>query len=396
MVLPMSEPRRRFLTPMVGRSSDERFRVSTPLELFFDLCFVVAVSQAAAPLHHSIAEHQVRHGLTGYLMVFFAIWWAWMNFTWFASAYDNDDVLYRLVTLVEITGALILAAGIPEAFSAADFTTVFVGYLVLRLGLVIQWLRAAHDDPPGRGADRRYAAGVSMCMVGWFVVLLLGWPLWGWFVMAAMELTVPLWAERGATTAWHPGHIAERYGEFTIIVLGEVVAAIATAMQEAVDHSRPSPGLITAAAAGLLLVFALWWLYFKHSATEEIRQSLRWTFVWAFAHYLIFAAVAALGAGLQVVIGTLTHSTRVTPSFAAFTVAIPVTIYIVVLAQLSTRGSGEASARQLTLLTGALILAAAAATPILTLPFSIVIMVVLVALLLAYHLTAAHRATHQP
>jgi hypothetical protein len=118
--------------------------------------------------------------------------------------------------------------------------------------------------------------------------------------------------------------------------------------------------------------------------------------VWAFAHYLIFAAVAALGVGLQVVIGTLTHGTRVTPSFAAFTVAIPVTIYIVVLAQLSTRGSGEPAARQLTLLTGALILAAAAATPILTLPFSIVIMVVLVALLLAYHLTAGHRATRQP
>ena len=87
--------------------------------------------------------------------------------------------------------------------------------------------------------------------------------------------------------------------------------------------------LLTAAAAGLLLVFALWWSYFKHSAAEEIRQSLPWTFVWAFAHYLIFAAVAAVGAGLQVVIGTLTHNTRVSPTFAAFAVAILVAIYIV-------------------------------------------------------------------
>jgi low temperature requirement protein LtrA len=162
------------------------------------------------------------------------------------------------------------------------------------------------------------------------------------------------------------------------------------------DHSRASPVLLTAAAAGLLLVFALWWSYFKHSAAEDIRQSLRWTFVWGLAHYLIFATVAALGAGLQVVIGTLTHSTRITPTVAAFTVAIPVAIYIVVLAPLSTRRSGEPAAFQLTLLTAALVLAAAAATPILTLPLSIVIMAVLVALLLAYHLTAAHRATRQP
>ena len=118
--------------------------------------------------------------------------------------------------------------------------------------------------------------------------------------------------------------------------------------------------------------------------------------MWGFAHYLIFAAVAAVGAGLQVVIGTLTHSTRVSPSFAALTVAVPVTIYIVALTPLSTRRSGEPAAFGLTLLTGALILAAAAATPALTLPVSIVIMVALVVLLLAYHLAAAHRAARQP
>jgi len=384
---------------MSGRDPAEAHRASTPLELLFDLTFVVAVARAGIELHHALAQGDVGHALAGYAAVFFGLWWAWVNFTWFASAYDTDDVPYRLLTLLQMAGVLVFAAGIPAAFEHFDFTIAVVGYVIMRMALVTQWLRAAQSHPEGRAGTLRYAAGVTvvqLCWIGWLFLPGLA-HLTGFFVLVAAELAVPAWAEFGGRpTPWHPGHIAERYGEFTIIVLGEVVAAIATAMQEAVDHSRPSPGLITAAAAGLLLVFALWWSYFKHSATEEIRQSLRWTFVWAFAHYLIFAAVAALGAGLQVVIGTLTHSTRVTPSFAAFTVAIPVTIYIVVLAQLSTRGSGEASARQLTLLTGALILAAAAATPILTLPFSIVIMVVLVALLLAYHLTAAHRATRQP
>jgi low temperature requirement protein LtrA len=92
--------RRVWRRPMLSRSSTEEHRASTPLELLFDLCFVVAVAQAAGQLHHALADGHVAHGVTGYAMVFFAIWWAWMNFTWFASAYDTDDVLYRVATLV--------------------------------------------------------------------------------------------------------------------------------------------------------------------------------------------------------------------------------------------------------------------------------------------------------
>src|SRR4051812_42198277 len=161
----MSEPKRRFLAPMVGRSSDERFRVSTPLELFFDLCFVVAVAQAAAPLHHAIAEDHVLHGLRGFLMVFFAIWWAWMNFTWFASAYDTDDDVYRITTLVQIAGTLVLAAGVGPAFEDGDFRVVTAGYVVMRLALVAQWLRAARSDPPRRATAYRYAIGVAAVQV---------------------------------------------------------------------------------------------------------------------------------------------------------------------------------------------------------------------------------------
>src|SRR5688500_2923925 len=99
--------------PMVARSADEEHRTATVLELFFDLCFVVDVAQAASGLHQAVAEDHLGEGVVGYVLVFFAIWWAWMNFTWFASAYDTDDIAYRLTTLVQIAGALILAAGVP-------------------------------------------------------------------------------------------------------------------------------------------------------------------------------------------------------------------------------------------------------------------------------------------
>src|SRR3954464_8083786 len=123
----------------------EPHRASTPLELFFDLTFVVAIAQAANSLHHGLAGGHARHVLLGYPMVFFAIWWAWMNFTWFASAYDTDDVPYRLATLLQIAGVLVLAAGVPQAFEG-HVGVVTLGYAIMRTGLVAQWLRSARAN----------------------------------------------------------------------------------------------------------------------------------------------------------------------------------------------------------------------------------------------------------
>ena len=128
--------------PMTPRSVDEPHRVSTPLELFFDLCFVVAVAAAAAELHH--AEGDAGHlasGVVSYLMVFFAIWWAWMNFTWFASAFDTDDWLYRVTTIVQMAGVLVLAAGVHDAMAEGSWYLVTTGYVVMRFAMVGQSFR---------------------------------------------------------------------------------------------------------------------------------------------------------------------------------------------------------------------------------------------------------------
>jgi low temperature requirement protein LtrA len=119
---------------------------------------------------------------------------------------------------------LILAAGVSRAFERRDFTVVAVGYVVMRLALVGQWLRAiTTTDLGGRPAALRYAIGVSACQVGWLLALALptDWGLAAFPVLALAELLVPVWAERAAPTTWHPRHIAERHGLFTLIVLGE-------------------------------------------------------------------------------------------------------------------------------------------------------------------------------
>src|ERR1700712_3049680 len=155
------------LRRMVPRRVDEEHRVSTPLELLFDLTFVVAVAQIAQELAHGIAGGHPGHVLPAYLMVFFAIWWAWMNFTWFASAYDTDDVPYRLLTLVQMAGVLVLAAGVPPAFEREDFAAVTIGYVIMRVAMLAQWSRAAASDPGRRKTALRYVGGIALVQVGW-------------------------------------------------------------------------------------------------------------------------------------------------------------------------------------------------------------------------------------
>jgi low temperature requirement protein LtrA len=324
--------------PMVARPTDEEHRSATVLELFFDLCFVVAVAQAASALHHEVAEDHIGEGVVGYASLFFAIWWAWMNFTWFASAYDTDDVPYRLTTLVQIAGALILAAGVPEAMDGDNFAAITVGYVVMRLAMVTQWLRAARADPARRRSALRFAAGITAVQVGWVLRLLLpvGLGQAGFLVLVAAELAVPIWAQRAAPTTWHPRHIAERYGLFTLIVLGECVLASTLAIQSALEEDAGLADLATTAAGGLLTVFGMWWLYFAKESAQFL-TSLRAGIVWGYGHYLVFGSAAAVGAGLAVNVDSLTHHAAIGPRAAAAAFTIPVALFLVAVWALQLR-----------------------------------------------------------
>ena len=324
--------------PMVARPTDEEHRSASVLELFFDLCFVVAVAQAASALHHEIAGDHVGDGVVGYATVFFAIWWAWMNFTWFASAYDTDDIAYRLTTLVQIAGALILAAGVPDAMGGSDFAAITVGYVVMRLAMVTQWLRAAGGDPPHRRSSLRFAAGIALVQLGWVLRLLLpeGLGYAGFLLLVAAELAIPIWAERATPTSWHPRHIAERYGLFTLIVLGECVLASTLAIESALQEDAALADLATTAAGGLLTVFGMWWLYFSKES-HEFLTSLRAGIVWGYGHYLIFAAAAAVGAGLAVNVDFLTHHAELGARAAAAAFTVPVALFLVAVWALQVR-----------------------------------------------------------
>ncbi|WP_128431496.1 low temperature requirement protein A [Streptomyces cyaneus] len=345
------------LRRLTARGRGEAHRAATPLELFFDLCFVVAIAQAGMQLVHAVAEGHAGEGILNYAMVFFAIWWAWMNFTWFASAYDNDDVLYRVVTLIQMAGVLVLAAGVSRAFEDHEFLAVWLGYVVMRLALAAQWLRAARSsEGPERTMALRYTVGVLLCLVGWLGLVVLPEDArpWLFLVMAILELCVPPYAEKDHPTSWHPRHIAERYGLFTIIVLGETIAAATVAVKAGIDENDALGDLLPIAAGGLLIIFAAWWIYFVVPIHGHLRSNKQ-AFLWGYGHYLVFASAAAIGAGLEVAVEQVVGKAHISTLAASAAVTLPTALYLLTVWALHSRHFKFGITQQLVLPTTALL-----------------------------------------
>ncbi|XZW17952.1 low temperature requirement protein A [Acinetobacter baumannii] len=315
------------LRPLSPRDPEQPHRAATPLELLFDLIFVVAIATAGQQLHHAIIENHLWHALPSYLMVFFALWWAWMNFSWFASAYDNDDALYRCLTFVQIVGSLVMAAGIPDVFHSQDFDIIIVGYVIMRLALVTQWLRAAKHDPERRITAYRYAIGIVLVQIGWLVANFahaLSIPLF--LLLVVVELFVPIYAEKYSPTPWHPHHIVERYALLTIIVLGESMVGSFNAIRDALAAQSINIPAVFLMIGGLMLMFAMWWAYFDRSEQHHHVKGVR-PFVWGYGHYFVFVSVAAVGAALAAAVDVTTHHAHISDLYMGVIVAVSVVLY---------------------------------------------------------------------
>ncbi|MDT7645636.1 MAG: hypothetical protein QOC75_2636, partial [Pseudonocardiales bacterium] len=155
-------------------------------------------------------------------------------------------------------------------------------------------------------------------------------------VLAVAEIAVPAWAERYGPTSWHPGHIAERYSLFTLIVLGEVVLAAASAIQEALAEGEHLGALLGVAAAGIVIVFSMWWLYFDEPA-ERLLTGLRTALGWGYGHYLVFGSAAAVGAGLEVAVDFDSGRTQLAPVLAGLATAVPVAVFLLTVWLLHVR-----------------------------------------------------------
>jgi low temperature requirement protein LtrA len=299
---------------------------------------VVAFGTASNEMAHYVAEDHVAAGVGGFAFAAFAVTWAWIGYSWFASAYDTDDWVFRLATMVQMVGVLVIALGLPQTFASLDHgdtldnDVVVAGYVVMRLSLVTLWSQVARHDAARASAAHTYMWTIGVAQVGWIALAVADLPIATTFVLLTplyvLELSGPFLAERKSRTPWHPHHIAERYGLLVIITLGEVILGTVAALN-ALVHGEAGWTVDAAllAIAGVGLTFGCWWMYFSVPwAAPLVLYPLRaWLF--GYGHLVIFGSLAAMGAGLHVGALLLEGEAKIGTTGTVFSVALPVAIF---------------------------------------------------------------------
>jgi low temperature requirement protein LtrA len=241
----------------------------TPLELFFDLTFVFAMTQVTILL----ADDPTWGGVFRGMLVLAALWWAWSTYAWLTSATDVDEGGVRLVMLASVAGMFGVALAVPGAFG--DDAVLFgVAYFLVRLLHLALSATVVRNDPDRLDALVRFA---PTAMLGASLLVFAGF-LEGderiavWLVALAIDYLGPVVVGAGRGWMVAPEHFAERHGLIILIALGESLIAIGVGAGFELDT-----GVLVAATLGIVVVSALWWLYFDVAAILARRRLMEAT-----------------------------------------------------------------------------------------------------------------------
>lgn len=286
-------------------------RQATWLEVFFDLVFAVAVTQLGRYLY----QHFNTIGFIEYGALFVPIWWAWTGFSYFCDQFDADRKTYfRVILWITMLVVLALALNTRDATSETSFSFA-AAYTVLQILLICLYIWARQEVKEARKLCSFFITGFCVGAVLWFSSLFVGPPsrfiLWG--LALVVEISTPLIAYLSVDSKpVHGSHLPYRLGQFTMIVLGETVAAVATGVAET-NWQLPT---IFIAINGFAIAVCFWWLYFSHIDRTNIDRALRndnkdllKSFVYGYGHITIFAGIAATGVGIELAISTATEQT---------------------------------------------------------------------------------------
>jgi len=323
---------------MVGRDPSERDRVATPLELLFDLTFATCFGLAASQFAAVLAEGRYAAALMGFGFASGAICWAWISFSWFSSAYDTDDWIFRIVTMVQMIGVLVLAIGLPRLFASIehgprlDNSIMVLGYVVMRVALVFQWLRATRQDPARRRACLTHAIVISIAQLGWLLLVVVRFPAAAAVVLSGtlvlIELVGPLLAEqKNGGTPWHALHIVERHSLFAIIALGEGLVGTVAALSAVVDQRGWTLDAALVGVGGTGLTFGMWWLYYLLPSAQVLNRRRDRAFVWRYGQMVIVTSIVATGGGLRAAALWIERGAKISAVAAVVSVAIPLAAF---------------------------------------------------------------------
>jgi low temperature requirement protein LtrA len=290
--------------PRISAVRREGDRV-TALELFFDLVFVLAITQCTALM----AGNPTWEGIGQAMLVLAVLWWSWGGYAWLTSVVDPEEGVVRLVVFAAMAALLVVSLCVPEAFG--DLGLIFaLAYGVVRAAHIGLFIVASRDDPGLRRSTLGLAVGTAVGVGLLVAASFLDGTAQAivWIVAVALDLAEPfVFGAEG----WQlmPEHFAERHGLIIIVALGESIVAIGVGAEAGVDA-----GVIVAAVLGVGLAAAMWWLYFdvvalvavrrlaSRPAGRERNEMARDSY--SYIHYLMVAGIVLVALGLK---STIAH-----------------------------------------------------------------------------------------
>lgn len=273
-------------------------RHATWLELFFDLVFVVAVAELA----HGLGDDLSLSGLLHFSILFLPVWWSWVGATYYSNRFDSDSTLHRILTLGQMAAAAAMAVNVHSGLGATA-PGFAISYTAFRLILVGQYGLSWLAIPRARPLTRRFGTGFAIGASFWLISVWVPSPwrfvLWG--LGLAVDVGTPLFAGRlHAEHAPHAEHLTERFGLFTIVVLGETIVGVVSGT---VGESW-TPSVLAIGFTGLGVAFAVWWIYFDclgGGAVERLDRhgdTARYQ-TWLYSHLPLQLCLAALGVSVE-------------------------------------------------------------------------------------------------
>jgi low temperature requirement protein LtrA len=290
----------------------------TPLELFFDLVFVLALTQCTTLM----AEEPTWTGIGQGILVLGVLWWSWVGYSWLTSVIDPEEGAVRLVMFAAMAALLVAALCVPGAFG--DDALLFAcAYGVVRAAHIALFMIASRDDPALRRSVLGLAGGSAL---GVGLLLLAsgtdGWLQGGlWALALLLDMGEPFLFGSEGWSLEHPGHFAERHGLIIIIALGESIVAIGIGAGFAVDA-----GVVAAAVLGIAVAAAIWWLYFdvvsllaerdlaRLPAGRERNERARDAY--SYLHFPMVAGIVLAALGLKKTLGDVGGELDAVPAFA--------------------------------------------------------------------------------
>ena len=297
----MAEENSWWRPPRLRTDEEEgRERKTSWLELFYDLVFVVVVAELA----HFLATHISLAGALGYVLLFITAWWLWIGGTYYNDRFETEDVSHRLTTLLQIIPATALAAFVHDALAGTSIPFA-LSYAAGRILILLLWVRGGIHNRDFRPVTYRYAVGFTISAGLWIASIFvpIPWRFLLWGSGLTIDLVTPFFTlkQQAKLPALSSSHLPERFGLFTIIVLGEAVAGVVRGIASV---PQVTVRVALTGTFGVALAFALWWIYFDFIGRRFAKPNVAWKARYGYLHLPLLISIAGIGAGVQSVVAS--------------------------------------------------------------------------------------------